>query len=357
MAFGGTVSRLWQNLTTNSGSTPRFADVTEPSGLSAAAGAALGMVCADFNDDGWPDIFFADDARPNRLFINQGNGRFTEEAPVRGLAYNAMGATAGNMGVAFGDMDGDGMADLFVTHLAEEFHSLWKQEQRGLFSDQIAVSGLLEQGWRGTGFGTVLADLDCDGAGDIAFVNGLVRRNAAPQTPLLSGVSPWWGRFAQRPQLFTSTSAGRFRDISEANPAFCAMAMPGRSLAVGDLDGDGALDLMAGCVGGPVRYFRNVVPQRGHWLRIRLLDSIHGHRDAIGAEAIVHTVGKRWWSILQPVTSYLASNDPTLHFGLGGAGTVDRIEVLWPDGYRELFDGGPANQTLTLRSRTGRKAP
>ena len=348
-AFPDTSARLWRNATTRSGGTPRFEDRTEQSGIFRAPGVALGLVCADFDGDGWPDIFFADDGRPNRLFINQRNGVFTEQAAQRGLAFNAMGATAANMGTAFADLDGDGMGDLFVTHLTDEFHSLFKQGPRGVFTDQIAAAGLQQQSWRGTGFGAVAADFNNDSSPDLAFANGLVRRLLAGQNPVAPGVHPWWARYAQKAQLFRNDGSGTFHDISPSQSALCGHAIVGRSLAVGDLDNDGAPDLVLCGVGGPVRVLKNVAPNRGHWLKLRLLLPRQGNRDAIGAEVVLTAGGKKYWAVLQPATSYLASNDPTLHFGLGAAARVDAIEVLWPDGAKETFAGGAADALMVLR--------
>ena len=353
-AFGPTATRLWRNVTGQAGAAPRFDDRSEASGLYRKPGVALGLVCADFDGDAWPDIFCADDGRPNRLFINQRNGTFTEEATQRGLAFNSMGATAANMGTAFGDVDGDGMGDLFVTHLTEEYHSLYKQGPRGMFTDQIAAVGLQQQSWRGTGFGTVLADFNNDGAPDIVSANGLVRRILKNQTPVARGMDPWWARYAQKAQLFANDGAGKFRDLSLTQPALCGESMVGRSLAVGDLDRDGAPDLILCSVGGPARVLRNTAPNRGQWLSLRLLLPQQGQRDAIGAEVVVTAGGKRHWAVLQPATSYLASHDPALHFGLGVAAVVDSIEVLWPDGSKEAFPGGPAGRSLTLRKGAGK---
>src|SRR5262249_21995397 len=147
----------------------RWEDVTVPSGLFRHPGPGLGVICADFDGDRWPDIFVADDAKPNRLFLNRHDGTFSEEAMLRGLAYNALGQAPANMGIAPGDVDGDGQFDLFVTHLAEEYHTLWMQTPRGLFQDRTAAAGLTAMPWRGTGFGAVLADFDNNGALDLAL--------------------------------------------------------------------------------------------------------------------------------------------------------------------------------------------
>lgn len=348
-AFAPTATRLWRNATKNAGAAPRFEDRTEASGIFRAPGVALGLVCADFDGDAWPDIFCSDDGRANRLFINRRDGTFAEEAIARGLAFNAMGAAAANMGTAFGDMDGDGLGDLFITHLTEEFHSLFKQGPRGSFSDQVAGAGLQQQSWRGTGFGAVLADFTHDGAPDLAWANGLVRRITPGQTPVAAGTHPWWGRYAQKAQLFVNEGDGKFRDVSVLQTTLCGTACVGRSLAVGDLDNDGAPDLVLSAAGGPVQVLRNVAPHRGHWLKLRLLLPEQGGRDAIGAEAVVSAGGKKHWAVLQPATSYLASNDPTLHFGLGAATNVESVEVLWPDGTKETFEAGAVDRLVVLR--------
>jgi len=351
--FAPTATRLWHNTTKQAGAPPRFEDHSEASGIFRTPGVALGLVCADFDGDGWPDIFCADDGRPNRLFINKHNGTFAEEAAQRGLAFTAMGATAANMGTAFADVDGDGLGDVFVTHLTEEYHSLYKQGPRGVFSDQISTAGLQQQSWRGTGFGTVLADFNQDGMPDLASANGLVRRILKNQTPVAPGVNPWWARYAQKSQLFVN-EGGKFRDLSPMQTALSGEAMVARSLAVGDLDNDGAPDLILCSVGGPARVLQNIVPNRGHWLKLRLLLPQQGNRDAIGAEVVFSAAGKKHWAVLQPATSYLASNDPALHFGLGSATALDSIEVLWPDGVKEAFAGSTVDKLLLLKKGDGK---
>src|SRR5262249_20302360 len=151
-----------------------FEDVTLASGLGRKPGPGLGVLCADLTGDGWPDILVANDAAANHLWVNQRDGTFQEEGQLRGLAYNAAGRAQGHMGIALGDVDGDGLPDLFITHLTEETHALWLQKPAGLFQDRTAAAGLLAV--RGTGFGTALADFDLDGLPDLAVVNGRVAR-------------------------------------------------------------------------------------------------------------------------------------------------------------------------------------
>jgi hypothetical protein len=356
--FGDTATRLWRNITPTNAAEPRFEEATETAGLTQARGAVLGIVCADFDGDTWPDIFCSDDGRPNRLFINRQDGTFSEEAGARGVAYNAMGRTAANMGVAFGDVNGDAMADLFVTHLTEEFHSFWQQGPRGIFTDQIAIAGLQQQEWRGTGFGAIFADFNCDGALDLVFANGLVRRLASPQKPVLHGVDDWWARYAQRPQCFVNDGSGRFRDVSTAQTNLCGTAFVGRSLGIGDINGDGLPDLVLCGIGGPARILLNTHPLPGNSLRLRLLDPTAGDRYAIGTEVMVRTPTRRLWALCQPATSYLCSNDPAIFIGLGTETFANPIEVLWPDGSREAFSAAAAPQgpsSITLRKGSGLK--
>jgi hypothetical protein len=369
--FEGTVTKLYRNIGTSAergaqsaareAPTPglraprsalpvRFEDVTLKAGLAHARGPGLGVVCADFNGDHWPDIFVANDGKPNHLWINQQDGTFKEEAVLRGVAYNAMGKAEGNMGIAVGDVDGDGLFDVFVTHLTDETNTLWKQGPRGVFQDRTGASNLSRPRWRGTGFGTILADFDHDGALDLAVVNGAVRRKEPPPG---TSVDSFWSPYAERNQLFVNDGRGNFRDISENNAPFCGTAAVSRALVCGDIDNDGALDLLVTAIAGPARLYRNVAPKRGHWLMIRALDPVL-NRDDYGAEITVQAGEHRWMRCVNPAYSYLCSNDPRAHFGLGAIERVDRIDVVWADGTEEMFPGQAVDQLLLLRKGTGK---
>jgi hypothetical protein len=349
--FPGRVSKLFRNKGMKDGKV-RFDDVTLSSGLATRPGPGLGVLCADFDGDGWPDILIANDGQPNHLWINQHNGTFKEEAILRGVAINGAGAAQAGMGIGWADVNGDGLMDLFITHLPEEGNTLWLQGPRGVFQDQTRLSGLGWPRWRATGFGTTLADFDHDGAPDAVVVNGAVHRRSS--APLTSG--PDRTLYTERNQVFVNDGQGRFRDTSPDNPALCGTANIARGLAVGDIDGDGALDLLVTAVGGRARLYRNVTPRRGHWLMVRALDP-GLNRDAYGAELSVRAGGRTWVGLIQTASSYLCSNDPRAHFGLGPAESVEAIEVLWPDGAREEFPGGPADQVRTLRKGRGERRP
>jgi hypothetical protein len=370
--FSGTVAKLFRNLGPGasgiaSASRDRgivrlvhFQDVTAPSGLGQKPGPGLGVVCADFNGDGWPDILIANDSKPNYLWINQRDGSFREEAAARGLAYNGYGMEQGNMGIALGDINGDGLFDVFITHLTEETHTLWRQGPRGLFRDRTAAAGLAAPRWRSTGFGTVLADFNHDGAVDLALVNGRVLRRPEGEGHGLGGgnrqdVAPlFWRPYAERNQLFANDGSGRFRDLSPTDP-FGQLLAVSRGLACGDLDGDGALDLLVTTIGGPARLYRNVAPKEGHWLALRAFDPAK-QRDAYGAIVTIHADGRRWLGVINPGYSYLCSNAPYTHFGLGPAEQLSSIQVRWPDGEstEEVFPGGAVDRRIILRRGEGK---
>jgi hypothetical protein len=351
--FPGQVARLFHNrgpVPGARGKSVRFEDVTKASGLAAKPGPGLGVVCADFDDDGWPDILVANDGEANYLWVNRHDGTFAEEGATRGLAVNRMGASEANMGIALGDVSGNGLFDVFMTHLTVESNTLWVQWPRGRFSDRTSLSGLARPLWRGTGFGTVLGDFDHDGLLDLAVVNGRVSRMAKPEDQSLG---PHWSLYAERNQLFGGNGEGKFRDLSRQEPALCGRFNVARGLAYGDVDGDGALDLLVTTVAGRARLYRNIAPDRGHWLLVRTVDPKLGGRDAYGAEIHVKAGERHWLRLVNPASSFLSSNDVRAHFGLGKAARVEQIEVHWPDGTVEVFPGCESDRQLVLSRGAG----
>ncbi len=356
--FKGRVSRLFHNLGSKKehgvkSSAVLFEDVTQSSGLDSIAGPGLGVVCADFNGDRWPDILITNDGAANRLWINQHNGQFKEEAALRGIALNAMVQAQAGMGVTLGDVDGEGLFDIFVTHLSDETHTLWKQGPQGDFQDQTIRSKVTSGAWRGTGFGTLLVDFDHDGALDLAIANGGIYATDKNKAAA-SSLGPFWSLYGQRNQLFRGDGKGHFQDVSLQNPPFCQRYNMGRGLVRGDVNKDGAQDLLVTSIGGPARLFRNVAEKKGHWLEIRAFDP-NLKRDAYGAEVRVRAGGRTSVVWLNPAESYLSSNQPIAHFGLGQVAQIDAIEVLWPDGSpAEVFPGGGVDRRLRLNKGEGK---
>jgi hypothetical protein len=354
--FKGTASKLYLNLgpapAENGKSTGpvRFQDVSFSSNIGRVLGPGLGVICADFDGDGWPDIFIANDGQPNRLWINQHNETFVDEAVLRGVAYNSMGKAYAGMGVAIGDVDNDLLFDIYVSHLNTETNTLWKQGPRGTFQDRSVEHGLTTTRWHGTGFGTLMADFNLDGALDIAVVNGNVYRGKAPAGTGLG----FWEIYAERNQLFANDGAGKFIDISPSNKAFCGNWNVARGLAICDFDGDGAPDLLLTTTGNKARLFRNVAPDRGHWLHVRAIDP-RWQRDAYGAEVVVRADGIDRLRLITAAQSFASSSDPCAFFGLGKSNKFESIRVKWPDGDLEIFAGGQANRALVLRKGEGRK--
>lgn len=353
-AFPGRIAKLYRNVGAEANG-ERFEDVTIASGLAARPGPGLGILCADFDGDAWPDLFVANDGQPNHLWINQRNGKFAEEGVLRGIALNAMGKAEANMGIAFGDVNGDGLFDLFVTHLTEETHTLWRQEPRGFFLDHTAASKLIGSSSRSTGFGTVMADVDNDGDLDLMLANGRVTRAKKEPANAEAVSDPFWRPYAEPNQLLLNDGAGNFVNASPENAAFCGAPAVSRGLAVADLDDDGGIDLVVTRIAQAPIICRNVDAQRGHWLLVRAIDP-RLHRDAYGAELTVKAGEKSYHRQVNPGYSFLCSNDPRAHFGLAKADTYDAIEVLWPDGTKESFPGGPADRLVTLERGAGKPA-
>lgn len=355
--FPGTADKLYRNETEPSpdGTPPdessiRFRDVSAESKIASERGPGLGVLCADFNRDSWTDIFVANDGAANFLWINQRDGTFKNEAISLGCATSEGGRPQANMGIAIGDIDGDGDDDLFVTHLTAENNALYLAEPYG-FRDGVVAAGLAQPSFPYTGFGTAFVDLDHDGDLDILLVNGRVQRpNEAS-----SGGQPasFWAPYGEPNQIFVNDGRGKFAERT-AEP-FREPRELSRALAIGDWDNDGDMDALISNSAGPYRLYRNDAPKAGHWLRVRAVEPRWGGRDAYDAEVTVIAAGgkKRWKRLVNPGSSYLSSTDPRVHFGLGDVEKIEAIEVRWPDGQLERFPGDGVDRPMVIEHGKG----
>ncbi len=326
-----------------------FTDVSQSSGIAKGAGKGLGVVSADFNGDNYPDIYIANDLEANELWINQCDGTFRDEALMRGIALNETGQAEASMGLAMGDFDGDENVDLFITHLRDQSNTLYHHIGAGSFQDETSIAGLIGMSLPYTGFGTGFFDYDHDGDLDLALVNGRVTRGVIlekKETP------NYWDDYAEPNLLFENVGSGQFRNASDLAGLYSSRIENSRGLAFGDVDNDGDIDLLVMNEGGRARLYQNEVPDKGHWLMLRIIDPAL-QRDAIGAIVTVIADGRRFSRHVAPGYGFLSSHDPRVHFGLDSAVVVDKIEVLWPGGIRELFPASSADQFIILEKGQG----
>jgi hypothetical protein len=320
-----------------------FEDVTVSAGVAREFGHALGVVTADFDSDGWPDIYVANDGDPNQLWINQKNGTFKNEALVAGAAVNRDGQAEAGMGVDAGDFNGDGTEDIFVTHLMEETNTLYVNLGDGAFEDRTREAGLGLPGSRLTGFGTLFFDYDNDGRLDLLVVNGAVRilqELARKGDPYPLG---------QPNQLFHNEGGGRFAEVSEQGGETFRLPEVSRGAAFGDVDNDGDTDVLVTNNNGPARLFLNRVGNRNHWLGLKLIGK-QVSRDMLGARAeVVVTPKQVLWRRVRTDGSYCSSQDPRVIVGLGSAERVELVRVHWPDGSVEEWKTPPINRYLILK--------
>lgn len=302
-----------------------FEDVTVAAGVDKEFGHGLGVVGADFNDDGWTDIYVANDGDPNQLWINQKNGTFKNEALLAGAAVNRDGKAEAGMGVDAGDFDGNGTDDIFITHLMEETHTLFTNLGDAVFEDRTRETGLIMPGRRFTGFGTLFFDYDNDAWLDLMVVNGAVQ--LLPELMRKGDPFP----LGQPNQLFRNTGNGRFVEVVEQAGANFQLLEVGRGAAFGDVDNDGDTDVLVTNSNGPARLLLNQLGNRNHWLGLRLVTK--NGRDALGAQ--VEVVVKKNQVLRRRVRtdgSYLSANDPRVLVGLGNVTQVEAVRIRWPDG-------------------------
>jgi hypothetical protein len=335
-----------------------FTDVTAAAGLAREFGPTLGVSTADFNGDGWIDIYVANDEQPNQLWINQHDGTFKNTGLLSGTALSTEGEAKSSMGVDAADFDNDGDEDLFVTELTGQGANLFVNDGSGIFTDQSAASRLRVATLPSTGFGTAWIDVDNDGWLDLLTINGAVTAIGE----LVRRHDPF--PLHQRKQLFRNLGNGQFEEVSARAGAVFQVSSTGRGAAFGDIDNDGDTDVVVASNDGPVQLLMNQIGQRHHWIGLRLVGEVTGWRvtasaerpvrDMLGARVSVTSGGRTLWRRARSDGSYASANDPRVLVGLGSSTSVSEVRVIWPDGRTETFSGLPIDRYTTVKEGTGR---
>jgi hypothetical protein len=330
--FDGMADRLFRN---NGNGT--FADVSAKAGIANPAGKGLGVAFCDFDRDGDTDVYVANDTVRNFLYRNDGSA-FVDVAYSAGVGFDINGKPQAGMGVDCADVDGNGFPDIYVTNFSEELNSLYMNRGDGIFEDLSSQSGL-NAGFVPLGFGAKFFDADNDGDLDIHVTNGHVIDNVELMQPNLT--------YQQKDLLFENV-AGKFRDVTAQAGAALQTLRVGRGLAVADYDNDGRLDVAISSLGRTPALLHNVTPKAGNWISIRAQGGKSNAR-GIGATVRVHTGATIQVREISSGSSYLSANDVRLHVGVGAATVVDRIEILWPSGAKQVLEKVTVNQVIVVK--------
>jgi hypothetical protein len=336
-----------------------FVDVSEESGIARPRGASsmvfvgknwqpagsygMGAAAADFDNDGWPDIYVASDTAPSLLYRNNHDGTFREIAVPAGCAFDENGVAMSGMGVGLGDMDGDGWMDIVRTNFSEQVTTLYRNYGNGAFEDASIKAGLgVNRNY--VGFGVGFLDFDNDGWKDLFLANGHVYSQIAGRKIHLTYKEP--------KVLYRNLGNGRFEDVSaKAGPAIKAENL-GRGCAFGDFDNDGDVDVMINNLDGPPTLLRNDGGNRNNWIMIKCV-GVKSNRSAIGARVRITSGARSQIDEVMSGSSYYSQNDFRLHFGLGSATKVDSVEIAWPSGLKESFKSLASNHLYVIQETKG----
>ena len=320
-----------------------FTDVSQQSGVAKTSGSyPMTAVAADYDNDGWPDIYVACDSTPSWLFRNQRDGTFREEALERGIALSEDGMEQAGMGIGVGDYDLDGNLDIFKTHFSEDTNVLYRNDGKGNFDDVTIRAGIGVE-TRFVGWGTAMVDLDNDGHPDLFLVTGSVYPEVERQLPAYPFKTPRL--------VFRNLGEGRFEELIEEAGDAIASTHVSRGCAFGDFDNDGDVDVVIVNLNEPPSLLRNDVSGQGHWLKV-LLEGVKSNRSAIGARVIAQYGGRSQAQEVTAQSSFYSANDRRLHFGLGPAASAD-LTVRWPTGTIEKIGAVPAGHLVVIREGSG----
>ena len=317
----------------------KFAEVSQKAGVDKPM-KGLGVAVADYDKDGWPDFFIANDSIPEALFHNKRDGTFEEVALVSGIALDGGGATFAGMGVDFEDYNNDGWPDVIVTDLANQRYSLYTNGGDGTFDYATNSSGLGAITLLHSGWGVRFLDYDNDGWKDLFIAQAHVMDNIEVNEPHLHYLEP--------PMLLHNDRGRKFTDVSSNSGEVFHKRWAGRGLASGDIDNDGKVDVVITSNNGPAWVLKNETPTDNHWLTLKLV-GVKSNRDAIGAQVEIATESGKQYASVTTASSYQSSSDPRLHFGLGSAVSVKSIRIRWPSGIVQTLPETKGDQILTIK--------
>jgi enediyne biosynthesis protein E4 len=338
-SYKGTASKLFHNRGAG-----KFEDVTARAGVGDPTSKSLGIAVLDYDSDGWPDIFVANDTQPNKLYRNNGNGTFTEKAVAAGVAFSEDGVARGAMGVDSADYDRSGRPHLLVGNFANQMLALYRNEGNGLFVDEAPSSTVGRASLLSLAFGVFFLDYDLDGQQDIFAVNGHIEEEIARVQPKVL--------YKQIPLMFRNLGKGRFDSVGASLGAAFNVPQVGRGAAYGDYDRDGDLDILLINNQGPARLLRNDGGNKNHWLTIRTVGT-KANRDGIGAIVRLESASGVQTQTVHSGSSYCSQSDLALTFGLGADATVKAIDVIWPSGTKDRVTGVAANQFVRIQEGVG----
>jgi hypothetical protein len=320
-----------------------FTDVSQATGISELRHSyGMTAVAADFNEDGWPDIYVACDSTPSLLLINGGKGTFSEEGVLRGVALSEDGTEQAGMGVGVGDYDLDGHLDIFKTHFVEDTNGFYHNDGSGNFED-VTRAAKIGVETRYICWGAGIVDLDNDGLPDLFMTTGSVYPKIEKKLPQFPNKGPR--------VVFRNLGNGKFEElIEEAGPGVSA-AHCSRGCAFGDFDNDGDVDILIVNLNEPPSLLRNDMRGNHHWLKVKLIGT-KSNRSAIGARVLLHYGTKKQAQEVMSQSSFYSCNDPRLHFGLGAETSAD-LEVRWPSGLQEKFKAVGVDQLIIIKEREG----